>query len=132
MAAAPQALIPYGVALFLIAFTGGMLGLIVSAMSRKATTTTNWLLLLTVPQLILSGAIISVENLSFPLNILAGINPSRYGLDALLISSGFKEGISAIPLSHWFAFVIMSVGLIVFLVGIQRRAENARIGMTDS
>jgi ABC-type multidrug transport system permease subunit len=127
MAAAPQALIPYGVALFLIAFTGGMLGLIVSAISKKATTTTNWLLLLTVPQLILSGAILPVENLSFPLNILAGINPSRYGLDALLISSGFKEGISAIPISHWFAFVIISVGLIVFLVGIQRRAENARI-----
>jgi ABC-type multidrug transport system ATPase subunit len=127
MAAGLPTLVPYGVALFLVAFTGGMLGLIVSAMSINATTRTNWLLLLTVPQLILSGVILPAENLSFPLNVLAGINPSRYGLDALLISSGYKEGISAIPVSHWFAFVIISLGLIVFLVGIQRRAENARI-----
>jgi ABC-type multidrug transport system permease subunit len=104
-----------------------MIGLIVSAMSKEATTKTNWLLLLTVPQLILSGVIIPAENLSFSLNVLAGINPSRYGLDALLISSGYKEGISAIPLSHWLAFVIISLGLIVFLLGIQKRAENARI-----
>jgi ABC-type multidrug transport system permease subunit len=96
-------------------------------MSKNATTRTNWLLLLTVPQLILSGVIVPAESLSFPLNVLAGINPSRYGLDALLISSGYKEGISAIPVSHWFAFVIISLGLIVLLVGIQRRAENARI-----
>jgi ABC-type multidrug transport system ATPase subunit len=127
MAAAPQTLAPYGIALFLVAFTGGMLGLIVSAMSKEAATKTNWLLLLTVPQLILSGVIVPAENLNFPLNVLAGINPSRYGLDALLISSGYKEGISAIPVSHWLAFVIISLGLIVFLLAIQRRAENARI-----
>jgi ABC-type multidrug transport system permease subunit len=131
MAAGPQTLVPYGIALFLVAFTGGMLGLIVSAMSKNATTRTNWLLLLTVPQLILSGVILPAENLSFPLNVLAGLNPSRYGLDALLISSGYKAGISAIPVSHWFAFVIISLGLIVFLVGIQQRAENAKISMTD-
>jgi ABC-type multidrug transport system permease subunit len=127
MAAAPQTLVPYALALFLVAFTGGILGLIVSAMSNQGTTKTNWLLLLTIPQLILSGVMIPSENISFPLNILAGMNPSRYALDALLISSGYKEGISAIPASHWLAFVIISLGLIVFLVGIQRRAEKARI-----
>jgi ABC-type multidrug transport system ATPase subunit len=124
MAAGPQTLVPYGIALFLVAFTGGMIGLIVSALSKKGTAT-NWLLLLTVPQLILSGAILPLENLSLPLNVLAGINPSRYGLDALLISSGYREGISVIPLSHWFAFLIVSLGLVVVLVGILQRAGKA-------
>jgi ABC-type multidrug transport system ATPase subunit len=131
MAIAPQTLIPYGAALFLVSLTGGLLGLIVSAMSKKATSTTNWLLLLTVPQLILSGVVIPAENLSFPLNVLAGLNPSRYALDALLVSSGYREGVNAIPVNHWFAFVLIGLGLIVLLVVVQQRAENASRGMTD-
>jgi ABC-type multidrug transport system permease subunit len=81
--------------------------------------------------LILSGVIVPAENLSFPLNVLAGINPSRYALDALLVSSGYREGISAIPVNHWFAFVLIGLGLIVLLVVVQQRAENASRGMTD-
>ena len=46
-------LLPYGITLFLIAFIGGILGLVVSALSRTATTTSGWALLLTVPQLLL-------------------------------------------------------------------------------
>ena len=45
-----QALFPYGITLSLLAFIGGILGLIVSALSRTTMTTTGWLLLLTVPQ----------------------------------------------------------------------------------
>jgi len=126
MSAGVQALAPYGLALFLTAFTGGILGLIISAISKKSATTANWLLLLTIPQFILSGAIIPTEQLSFPFNVLAGINPSRYALDTLLISSGYREGISVIPASHWFAFVVMGVGLIVVLLGIQQRVGSAR------
>jgi ABC-type multidrug transport system ATPase subunit len=48
-----QSLLPYGITLFLIAFIGGILGLIVSALSRTAVTTTGWAILLTVPQLLL-------------------------------------------------------------------------------
>ena len=47
-----QALLPSGIMLFLVAFVGGILGLLVSALSRTAMTTTGWVLLLTVPQLL--------------------------------------------------------------------------------
>jgi hypothetical protein len=47
-----QALLPSGITLFLLAFVGGILGLIVSALSRTAVTTTGWVLLLTLPQLL--------------------------------------------------------------------------------
>jgi hypothetical protein len=52
-AAGPAGLLPYGISLFLLAFLGGVLGLIVSALSRTATTTSGWALLLTVPQVVL-------------------------------------------------------------------------------
>ena len=47
-----QALLPSGIIFFLVAFVGGILGLIVSALSRTAMTTTAWVLLLTIPQLL--------------------------------------------------------------------------------
>jgi ABC-type multidrug transport system ATPase subunit len=47
-----QALLPSGITLFLVAFVGGILGLMVSALSRTAMTTTSWVLLLAVPQLL--------------------------------------------------------------------------------
>jgi ABC-type multidrug transport system ATPase subunit len=52
-AAGTAAFLPYGISLFLLAFMGGVLGLIVSALSRTAMTTSGWALLLTVPQLLL-------------------------------------------------------------------------------
>jgi hypothetical protein len=48
-----QGLLPYAIVMFLLAFIGGILGLIVSAMSRTAITTTGWALLLIVPQFLL-------------------------------------------------------------------------------
>jgi len=47
-----QALFPSGITLILVAFVGGILGLMISALSRTAMTTTGWVLLLTVPQLL--------------------------------------------------------------------------------
>ena len=47
-----QVLLSPAITLFLIALMGGLLGLIVSALSRTAMTTTGWILLLTVPQLL--------------------------------------------------------------------------------
>ena len=47
-----QALLSPAITLFLVAFVGGLLGLIVSALSITAMTTTGLLLLLTVPQLL--------------------------------------------------------------------------------
>ena len=48
-----QSLLPYGITLFLIAFIGGILGLMVSALSGTAMTTGSWVLLLTIPQFLL-------------------------------------------------------------------------------
>jgi ABC-type multidrug transport system permease subunit len=121
-----QAFLPYGITIFLIAFIGGTLGLIVSALSRGTRATTNWLLLLTVPQLILSGSIIPVVNLNFPFNFLSRFNPSRYALETLLATSGYGEGFNVTPLSHWSALSILSLCLIVLLVGIQQGAGNVR------
>lgn len=118
--------VSYGITLFLVAFIGGILGLIVSALQQSAVTATRWLLLLTVPQLILSGAINPVRDLIFPINYLPGVNPSRYAFEALLITSGYGDGFGVSPLVHWFALAIMSLGLIVVLMAIQKRAGNAR------
>jgi len=52
MAGGLQVPSPYGITLFLVAFVGGILGLMVSALSRTAMTTTGWVLLLTIPQLL--------------------------------------------------------------------------------
>jgi ABC-type multidrug transport system ATPase subunit len=122
-----QALLSYGITIFLIAFIGGMLGLIVSALSKPIRTTANWLLLFTVPQLIFSGAIVPVANLRFPLNLLSAINPSRYAFEALLTSGGYGSVLNMTPLGHWFVLVILSLCLIFLLMGIQRGAGSVRI-----
>ena len=101
MAEGPQVLLSYGITLFLVAFIGGMLGLLASAGSKRAMTTTSWLLLFTVPQFILSGAIIPVANLSFPFILLSAIDPARYALEALLAIHGFVEGFRLPPSSNW-------------------------------
>jgi ABC transport system ATP-binding/permease protein len=123
-AAGLQALLPYAIAFFLVAFIGGMLGLMVSALSKTAMATTNWLLLFTVPQLIFSGSIIPVANFQFPFQFLSAVNPFRYAFEALLITSGYGEGFNVTPLSHWLTLVIMSIFLIVLLVVVQKRAGN--------
>jgi ABC-type multidrug transport system ATPase subunit len=45
-------LLPSGITLFLVAFLGGIVGLIVSALSRPARTTAGWVFLLTIPQIL--------------------------------------------------------------------------------
>jgi ABC transport system ATP-binding/permease protein len=126
MVAGPQVLLPFGITIFLIGFTGGIVGLLGSALSTRAMTSTNWLLLFTVPQLILSGSIIPIADLVFPLNLLSAINPSRYALEALLAISGYRQGFNGVPLSDWSILTIISIGLIVLLMGIQKGAESVR------
>jgi ABC-type multidrug transport system ATPase subunit/ABC-type multidrug transport system permease subunit len=120
-------LLPYGITLGLVALIGGILGLIASALSRTATSITNWVLALTLPQLVVSGAIVPLANLIFPFNLLSVVNPSRYALETLLAVSGYGIGSSGTPLSHWTILAIMSVVLIVLLVGIQQRAASAKV-----
>jgi ABC transport system ATP-binding/permease protein len=122
-----QTLITYGITFFLVVFIGAILGLIASALSRTAISITNWILLLTVPQLVLSGSIIPVRNLNFPFNFLSRIDPSRYALETLLSTSAYGEGLNITPLGHWSILVIMGLCLIVLLVGIQQRAGWVRI-----
>jgi ABC transport system ATP-binding/permease protein len=127
MAASPDVLLPFGITVFLIGFTGGMVGLLVSALSKGAMTSTNWLLLFTVPQLILSGSIVPIADLVFPLNLLSAINPSRYALEAVLAISGYGQGFNRVPLGDWSILTVISIGLIVLLMGIQKGAESVRI-----
>ena len=51
-AAGSQALLSSGITLSLVAFIGGVLGLMVSALSRRTMTSISWVLLLTVPLLL--------------------------------------------------------------------------------
>jgi ABC-type multidrug transport system permease subunit len=125
MAAGLQVLIPYAITIFLVALIGGILGLIVSSFSRTGMMT-SWLLLLTVPQLILSGAIMPLANLSFVFNFLSPLNPSSYALDSLLAIGGYGQGLNGTLFSDWLILAILSLGLVLLLMGIQRRAADAR------
>ncbi len=118
--------LPYGVTLGLIALIGGILGLMASVLSRKATAITSWVLGLTLPQLVFSGSVVPLANLNVPFNWLSGINPSRYALESLLAISGSAAGFNSTPSSDWLILAIMSLGLVVLLVGIQQRASSAR------
>jgi ABC-type multidrug transport system ATPase subunit/ABC-type multidrug transport system permease subunit len=126
MAGGPQLLLPYGITFFLVAFIGGILGLMVSALSRKEMTTGSWVLLLTVPQFILSGSIVPLQNPNFLIRFLSTLNPSRYAVETMLITSGFGAGLTVSPLGYWAILVIMSLGLILLLVGIQQRTGSAK------
>ena len=119
-------LLPYGITIGLLAFIGGILGLIASAVARKATSMTSWVLGLTLPQLVLSGSIVPLVNLTVPFNWLSGINPSRYAVETLLTVSGNGVGTNPTLLSYWSIVTIMSLVLIVLLVGIQQRATSPR------
>jgi ABC-type multidrug transport system ATPase subunit len=78
-----QALLSPAITLFLIAFIGGVLGLIVSALSKTATTTTGWILLLTVPQLLFIANPLSNWSILIVLSLL---------LIALLVAIQHRAG----------------------------------------
>jgi hypothetical protein len=80
-----------------VAFIGGIFGLLASTVSRTAVMITTWVLLLTVPQLFLSGAIIPLTHLNFPLGFLSIANPSRYAFETLLTTSGYGQDIASDP-----------------------------------
>jgi ABC-type multidrug transport system ATPase subunit len=120
------ALLPYGITFLLVAFVGGILGLIVSALSRTATTATHWMLLFTIPQLILNGAMIPLVNLNSLFEFLSGINPSRYAVEALLAATGYAVGSNSILFGHWSILAIMSLCLIVLLIRIQHGIGSTR------
>jgi len=122
-----QVLLPYGVTLFLVAFIGGILGLLASTVSRSSMTTTSWVLLFTIPQLLLSGSIIPLADLNSPFRFLSGVNPSRYAFEALLTISGYgQEFINVDRSIHWFTLATLSLCLTILLVGIQQGAANVR------
>jgi ABC-type multidrug transport system ATPase subunit len=127
MAGGLQVLLPYGVTLFLVAFIGGILGLLASAVSRSAMTTTSWVLLFTIPQLLLSGSIIPLADLNSAFRFLSGVNPSRYAFETLLTISGYgQEFINVDRSIHWFTLATLSVCLMILLVGIQQGVESVR------
>lgn len=120
-------LLPYGFTLFLVAFIGGILGLMASAISRSAMTTAVWVLWFTIPQLLFSGSIIPLADLNSPFRVLSGINPSRYALETLLTIGGYGQEFLNVNLSiHWFTLATLSLCLMILLIGIQQGVESAR------
>ncbi len=90
-----QVLPSYGLTFTLVALIGGLLGLVASSLSRAAGMHTIWALLLTVPQLLFSGAILPLSQASFPISFLAAVNPSRYAFEALLTASGYGQDVAS-------------------------------------
>ena len=87
----------YGITFTLVAFIGGILGLMASALARTAVMTTVWVLILTVPQLFLSTAILPLAQLNFPFTFLSAVNPSRYAFESLLTASGYGLDVASDP-----------------------------------
>jgi ABC transport system ATP-binding/permease protein len=122
-----QVLLPYAITFFLVAFIGGVLGLLASTVSRSAMTTTSWVLLFTIPQLLLSGSVIPLADLNFPFRFLSQVNPSRYAFETLLAISGYgQEFINVDRSIHWFTLATLSLCLMILLVAIQQGTESAR------
>jgi ABC transport system ATP-binding/permease protein len=90
-------LLTYGITFAVVAFIGGILGLIASVLSRKPMMTTAWVLILTIPQLFLSGSIIPLAHLNSPVSFLSKLNPSRYAFETLLTTSGYGIDVASDP-----------------------------------
>jgi ABC-type multidrug transport system ATPase subunit len=117
----------YAITVFLVALIGGILGLLASMVSRSAMTTTSWVLLFTIPQLLLSGSVIPVANLNFLFRFLSQVNPARYAYETLLAISGYgQEFINVVPSIHWFTLTALSLCLMILLLAIQQGTQNAR------
>ena len=115
----------YGVTFILVAFVGGLLGLVASALSRTPLTITSLVLLLTIPQLLLNGSTVPLADLSLPLRVLSGLNPSRYAVEVVLAANVQGAGLGATPWGHWSAVAMLSLGLMLLLLAIQQRAGTA-------
>jgi len=127
MTADLQVLGLYGITLFLVAFIGGILGLLASTVSRSAMTTTSWVLLFTIPQLLLSGSVIPLADLNSPFRFLSQVNPSRYAFETLLTISGYGQEFINVDWSiHWFTLATLSLCLVILLVAIQQGTESVR------
>jgi|GEM_PF-962666 len=122
-----QVLSSYAITFLLVALIGGMLGLLASTVSRSAMTTTSWVLLFTIPQLLLSGSVIPLADLNSPFRFFSQINPSRYALETLLAISGYRQEFINVDRSiHWFTLVTLSLCLMILLVAIQQGTESVR------
>ena len=124
---APQGLSNYAITVFLVALIGGTLGLLASTVSRSAMTITNWILLFTIPQLLLSGSVVPLAALNFPFRILSQVNPLRYAFETLVaISGGGQEFINVVPAIHLFTLTTLSLCLMILLLAIQQGTDSAR------
>ncbi len=122
-----QVLRAYGITFFLVAFIGGILGLLASAVSRSAMMTPSWVLLFTLPQLLLSGSVAPLSDLSSPFRFLSQVNPSRYAFETFLAISGYGQELINVDRSvHSFPLATLSLCLMILLLAIQQGTESAR------
>ncbi|MEV4614946.1 FHA domain-containing protein [Kitasatospora sp. NPDC049258] len=111
------------IAVALLSFCSMMLGLLVSALVRKEEATMPMLVLLSVVQIVFSGAMLKLHGVP-GLEQFAWLVPSRWGLAAMAqtidLHTVFPTGITADPLfrpdrSHWLRCTVMLVALSVAL-----------------
>lgn len=77
----------------LVAFIGGLLGLIVSSVTRSAQVAAVLILILILPQFILSGSVLPLMRLSGPAGTISMVNPARYAFETLLTVSGYGQDV---------------------------------------
>lgn len=122
-----QVLRASGITFFLVAFIGGILGLLASTVSRSAMMTPSWVLLFTIPQLLLSGSVAPLADLSSPFRFLSQVNPSRYAFEAFLAISGYGQELINVDRSvHSFTLATLSLCLMILLLAIQQGTESGR------
>ncbi|WP_405015474.1 ATP-binding cassette domain-containing protein [Kitasatospora sp. NBC_01539] len=125
------------IAVALLSFTAMMLGLLVSALVRKEEATMPMLVLLSVVQIVFSGAMLKLHGVP-GLEQFAWLVPSRWGLAAMAqtvdLHTVFPTGITADPLfrpdrARWLRCMVMLVALSVALglavLALLRRQEPA-------
>jgi hypothetical protein len=82
------------VTLVIIAFIGGVFGLIASSLARTGQAAPALALLLVLPQFLLSGSVLPLPQLPAPFRALALANPLRYGFESLLSASGYGKDLA--------------------------------------
>ncbi|GJF31172.1 ABC transporter ATP-binding protein [Kitasatospora sp. NE20-6] len=125
------------IAVALLSFSSMMLGLLVSALVRKEEATMPMLVLLSVVQIVFSGAMLKLYGVP-GLEQFAWLVPSRWGLAAMAqtidLHAVFPTGITADPLfrpdrSRWLRCMVMLIALSVALglavLALLRRQEPA-------
>jgi hypothetical protein len=82
------------ITLILVAFAGGVLGLLASSMASSVQTGVAVVLLLTLPQVLFGGAIVPARDIGQVGQAVSTVTPVRYGFEALITASGYGRDVA--------------------------------------